>query len=223
MGKINQKLAIQKIKNRFKIIDTEIGKLVENKYYFEKFKKYVDNSKTIDKEQDFLNFIGRNYRLLSLIDVCKQIDEDPNSESLLNLLKDIKNNSSLFTKKWFTASYPNWTQDNFKRFSSKNNKLVSVKKIDEDIKKIKKAIKGQRFGKKRKSVRSLCKYRNKRVAHFDQGKPEINVPLDDLKIAIDLLEEIILKYNSLLNGGCEESRLAGNVDDFLEFEKIFKV
>ena len=93
---------------------------------------------------------------------------------------------------------------------------------DEDIKKIKQAICGLRFGKKRQSVESLKKYRNKRGAHFANDNKKVSVSAEKIFNTIDLLEEITIKYKLLLNQPEGDTLLPSNIDDFIEFDEIFK-
>lgn len=196
---MSQVLSIREIRNRLKIIEGQVSKIVEDKYYFEQFKAYVQKSKTLDKNNDFLSFIAFNSRDLMAINACKQTDEDSRAESLINLLKDIKKNKKLFTIDWFIKKYPKWLRSNgindFKKFSTKNNKIVSCKKIDEDIKNMKKAIVGVR----KNSLKSLKKFRDKRGAHHNKGKVKITATVKDLNDAIDLLERLVLKYRLLID------------------------
>lgn len=230
MGSFMDKMTIRKIKKRFYIIADEISQLVEDKYYFEKYKEYIKKSKNIDKNHDFLIFISVNYQLLAVNNVCKQVNDRKDVESLINLLNEIKNNRNLFTLDWYKKQWKNkavskdfrqkMSEGYFKQFSTQNNNRISCKKINKDIKNIEIAINGKRFGKIRQSIRSLRKYRNKRIAHFDKGKPKINTPVNDLYKAIDLLEKIVLKYQLLIDRSTAEETLLTDHD--IEFEKIFK-
>ncbi|KKQ07923.1 MAG: hypothetical protein US18_C0005G0010 [Parcubacteria group bacterium GW2011_GWB1_36_5] len=219
-------ITIKKIKNRFKIIEYEIYQLVEDKYIFEKYKEYIKNSKNIDKQSECLFWIAKNYQTLSVINICKQVEERNDVESLVNLLKDIKKIKNNFSLNWFLKKSPDLMRDDgendFKQFSIKSNKKISVKKIDEDIKKIKQAICGLRFGKKRQSVESLKKYRNKRGAHFANDNKKVSVSAEKIFNTIDLLEEITIKYKLLLNQPEGDTLLPSNIDDFIEFDEIFK-
>ncbi|MCK5490214.1 MAG: hypothetical protein KAI67_00055 [Candidatus Pacebacteria bacterium] len=230
---MTNRITIGKIKNRFKIIENEISQLVEDQYVFEKYKEYIKNSENVDKGSEFLFWIAKNYQILSVINVCKQVDEDSRSESLVNLLKDIKNNKKLFTLKWYRRQWKpvpiaktnkknsrlKEAEECFKKFAIKNNNLISSQKINKDIKEIKQAICGVRFGKERQSVESLKKYRNKRGAHFASGNKKAIVPMEKLFDAIDLLEKITIKYNLLLN---QAGMNTLNIDDYIELDKIFR-
>lgn len=222
----NNKMTIKKVKNRFKIIENEISQLVEDKYIFEKYKECIEKSKNVDKQNDGLFWIAKNYQILSVINVCKQVDERNDVESLVNLLKDIKKIKSSFSLDWFLKKYSDGMRGNgendFKQFSIKSNKKISVKKIDEDIKKIKQAICGLRFGKKRQSVESLKKYRNKRGAHFANDNKKAIVSAKKIFDTIDLLEKITIKYNLLLNQAGMDTLLSSNIDDYINFNKVFK-
>lgn len=218
------KITIKKIKNRFKIIENEISQIVYDQDVFEKYKEHIKNSKNVDKQDEFLFWIAKNYQILAVINVCKQVDERNDVESLVNLLKDIKKLKSGFSLSWFVQKYPAWMRDNgkndFKQFSIKSNQKISVEKIDKDIKKIKQAICGIRFGKKRQSVESLKKYRNKRGAHFASDNKKAIVPIKKLFDAIKLIEEITIKYNLLLNQAGMNTLLPSGGD--IELNKIFK-
>lgn len=193
-------MTIRKIKNRFKIITNEISQLVEDKYVFEKYKEYIKNSKDIDKQSRFLFWLTKNYQNSSLINVWKQIDERNDVESLVNLLEDIKK-----------------LKNSFSKFLIK----ISKNEINKDIREIKRAICGARFGKKRQSVESLAKYRHKRGAHFANDKKKVIVPVEKLFSAIDLLEKMTIKYNLLLNKFGMDTLLS-DIDNYLEFDKVFK-
>jgi hypothetical protein len=231
---IDNKMTITKLKHSFKIIENEISQLVEDKYIFEEYKKYIESNKNIDKENHFLFWIAKNYQILAVINVCKQVDEDSRSESLVNLLKGIKNNKKSFTLKWYKRQWKpvpiaktnkkisrsREAEKCFKEFAIKSNKLISSQKIDKDIKDIKQAICGVRFGNERQSVESLKKYRNKRVAHFASDNKKAIVPMEKLFDAIDLLEKMTIKYNLLLNQAGMNTLLSSNID--IEFDKIFR-
>ena len=223
---MTNKITIRKIKNRFKIIENEITQLVEDQYVFEKYKEYIKNSKNLDKQNEFLFWLGKNYQILALINVCKQVDKRDDVESLVNLLKNIKELKGSFSLHWFVQKYPVWMRYNgendFKQFSIKSNKKISVKKIDKDIKEIRQAICGVRFGQDRQSIESMKKYRNKRGVHFANDNKKAIVPMKKLFDAIDLLEKITIKYNLLLNQVGMNTLLSSNIDDYIEFNKIFK-
>ena len=173
---------------------------------------------------------------MSVINICKQVDERNDVESLVNLLKAIKNNKDLFVLKWYKKrwepipiartnkkiSRKKEAEEYFKEFSIKNNEVISSQKIDDDIKKIKLAICGLRFGIKRQSISSLLKYRHKRGAHFANDKKRVNVQAEKSDEAINLLEQMILKYNLLINQSGTRTLLSVNIDEFIELEKIFK-
>lgn len=223
---MGNKMTIRKIKNRFKIIKNEISQLVKDKYFFEQYNKYIEDNKNIDKQNKFLFWIAKNYKILSVINVCKQVDARNDVESLVNLLKDIKKLKNSFSLSWFIQKYPVLMRGNgendFKKFTIKNNEKISIKKIDKDIKEIKRAICGARFGKKRQSIESLKRYRNKRGAHLSSDNKKAITSVKKVFDAIDLLEKMTIKYNLLLNQAGMYALLPANIDDYIEFDKVFK-
>ncbi len=212
-----KKFSIKTIKKRFQIINNAVVILVNNKGFFEKFKLWIDNSKTINKDAnyDFLRFIAFNYRNLAAINVCKQIDTIRHSESLVNLLKDIKENNKFFTLRRFIKKYSILHQDTvlaeFKKFSISNNKYVSRLKVQQDINELNKLITGVKKT-RAKRCGGLKKFRNKRGAHWDKGNPGIKATLRDLNDAIAFLEQLVLKYDILINTGGRETLLLSDPD-----------
>lgn len=223
---IKTKLTIKKIKNRLKIIENEIAQLVEDEYVFKKYKAYIENSNDVNKSNGFLFWIAKNYQVLSVINICKQTDKRNDVESLVNLLEDVKKLKNSFSLDWFIKTYPDFMrrngEDDFRRFSIKNNKRLSTQKIDQDIKAIKLAIQGARFGKKRQSISSLLKYRHKRGAHSSNDNKKVNVKTQKIGDAIALLEQMVLKYNLLINQSSMETLLASNIDEYVDLETVFK-
>lgn len=233
--KNNKEITIRKIKNRFKIIENQILILVENRYYFDEYIKFIGNNNAVDKKQDFLRFISDNYKLLAVIEVCNQAVERDDVESLINLLEDIKDYNELFTIDWYKNKKiwkPVYGSDQFGRIhkisrkkeakryfeeftNSANDRFISKEKIEQDIKKIKKAIGSW----KKTEKNSLMMFRHKRSAHFANDSPKINIPVEDLFSAINLLEEMTLKYGRLMDG--YSRLLPAGIE--LEFEKIFKI
>lgn len=222
----NKQITIRKLQNRFKIIENEVSQLVEDKYIFEKYKEYIENSESIYKQSVFLFWIAKNYQILSVINVYKQVDERNDVWSLVNLLKDLKKLQNSFSLNWFVQKYPKWMhthgEDDFKQFSTKSNTKISLKKIDGDIKKIKLAIKGERFGKKRQSIESLAKYRHKRAAHFAKDNKRVIAHVKKIFDAIDLLEEMIIKYKLLLNQAGMDTLLTSDIDCYIKLSEVFR-
>ncbi|HAI74105.1 MAG TPA: hypothetical protein DCS28_00020 [Candidatus Moranbacteria bacterium] len=216
---------IKDIEKRFLIIEENISGIVEKKYIFEKFNEYVKGNKLLD-QNEFIGLVLRNYLDVMVIDVYKwAIDSDSRTINLVALLEDIRKNKNLFSLKWFMLGRKKcFVRKNvFREFSIKDNNRIGCQKIDGDIKKIKQAIKGKIFGKKRFSRNSLVRLRNKRKAHYDKGVFVSKATVDDLRNAVDVLEKMVIKYGGLLNRGEYQDGLsASNIDDYTNFEKIFK-
>ncbi len=212
--------------NDFSKVDEKISDLVESRYFFRSFLDFSKNNKIL-RNSSFMNIALKNYRDLMILEVCKEIDKDDRSLSLFRVLNNLKENSRLFDLNWFISNYPKnmkeFAKRDFKQFSIKNNKKISSKKIDQDLKDLKLLIQGKIFGRKRQSNNSIKKLRNKKIAHRDRKTFVSNATINDLNSAIDFLEKLILKYELLfIQSSCiDNSLLSSNINDFIDFDKIF--
>lgn len=192
---------VTQIKKKFKLIESQVSQLVEEKYKFESLRKYTEKNK-LDKDlifKDFLRFVAFNYRDLALINVCKQGDEDRKAVSLINLLIEVQDITVIG---------------------------LSKAEIETDIRNIRKSIRGRKTKKKLSKRRnatknSLWMYRSKRGAHHDIDPFSTDLTIERLYESVILMEKLVLKYGLLLNHSCPETLLPSNIHEFIQFSKIF--
>ncbi len=166
----------------------------------------------IDRQNQFLYFIGLNYIEAATLGVFRQLDRNRKSQSLLNLLRDVDNNAKLFTFRRFSARYPvsirHTARGEFRKFSIKDGSRIDRRKIRKDIADLKRI------------AMSVVKYRHKVVAHRNRRLVSIRATVNDLYAAIDLLEGLVIKYNLLLTQGGMSTLRADNATP--QLEDIFK-
>lgn len=219
MGKIQipakNTISIRKIKSRHAIIKRAIARIVEDKYIYDKLGEYLKNHGIVGKDPSggLLNFINFNYIDVAIINVCKLAETDSRTESLINLLKDIKDNAGLFKQEWYHD-----TEGEFKNFFNKRTKVVNKTAVESDIKLLRRVI-GKRSKKRYRD--SFMKLRDKKKAHSDREDFQSKKTFNDLTEAINTLETIILKYQSLITGHGQEGLLASNIDDSLRIDRLF--
>lgn len=213
MMKSNIKI-IKKWKKWIDEIIEDVTDLVENRYVFNEIVSICKKNRELSKDNLFWDFLKSNYIASMVSGVCRQVDTDKNTSSFINLLNEIFKNPEAITKKWFAAQYPKnkvgyLGKATFKSRFGRGN-FVDPVKVHSDI------------GKLLYYTWEIKKFRNKKIAHKDKKrKLKINASFTDLNKAIDILEQIALKYNLLLN----QSAYANNTllpTIQYDWKKIFK-
>lgn len=206
--------SIKVLKERFEEVTNAVSRLVEDKYFFLEYKKYLDTHSNIDQSNEFLYFIGLNYVEATTLGIFRQVDRNRRSQSLINILKIILVEHKSFTFSEFSKKYTkvglhtNHAKNDFTQFSLKNGEKISPKKIKSDIVSLLKATK------------PIVKYRNKFVGHRNIRKVSIKTKMNDLYATVDFLEKMVSKYQLLLNQASMPSLLAQN--SYPNLEAIFK-
>lgn len=204
--------SIHTIQRRLSQILNSVSRLVEDKYFFQEYQKFLQASKTLDQQNQFLYFISVNYIEAATLGVFRQVDRNKKSQSLLNLLRSIDANSSLFTLRRFSAKYSGFmhpmAKRDFQQFAVKDGSHIDRMKLRKDIAALKRITK------------PIVKYRHKVVAHRNKRQVSIRGTINDLYIAIDFLEKLVIKYHLLLTQGGMTTLLSSNANPGLQ--SIFK-
>lgn len=161
-----------------------IGGVMENRFLYNRLIEIIKDNPKTDKPNIFLDYIKINYVTTVIVAICRQVDKDHDSVSLLNFLYKIYNNAEKITKEWFASQYKEKAHGD-SDFEENFGKLAYV---DPDIVCF--------------DICNLIRYtgeikklRHKRVAHLDKKKKiEFDLDFSTLNKAIDLIEEIIEKY-----------------------------
>ena len=194
--------SVRTIKRRLIPVMNSVSRLVEDKHFFQEYQSFMQSNTAIDKQSQFLPFIGINYIEAATLGVFREVDRNRRSQSLLNLLREIDANAAQFTYHRFAAKYRGFmrpmAQRDFQQFTVKDGSRIDRRKLKKDIAKLKRV------------TRPIVKYRHKYVAHRNKRPIASPGTINDLYAAIDLLERLVIKYNLLLTQSGMSSLLAGN-------------
>jgi len=137
--------------------------------------------------------------------VCRQVDLDTRSSSLINLLNKLiqADITIVLTKDWYSSKYhkeddimPGFMEGLGKDYFENNfgpKEFVDPDIIRKDIRKL------------LRDTKKIKKYRNKRIAHRDSNnKLVFDINFNDLNKAIETIRVITSKYYSLLKKGCND-------------------
>jgi len=166
-----------------------IGGVMENRFLYNRLIEIIKDNPKTDKPNIFLDYIKINYVTTVIVAICRQVDKDHDSVSLLNFLYKIYNNAEKITKEWFASQYKEIERGNtdFKK-NFGNLTYIDPCIVCIDICNL------------ICCTREIKKLRNKRVAHLNKKKEiKFDIDFDKLNKAVDLIKEIIIKYYLLLN------------------------
>lgn len=198
---------LKEIENDFIGNDNHVvGGALENRFLFIRLKEIVESNPKINKPNIFLDYIKINYVSTLIVAICRQIDEDQGSISLINLLYEIYDNVEKITKIWFASQYKTIGIEHGKKDFEEN--FGNLEYIDPGI--VYADIGNLLF-----YTKEIKKFRNKRVAHLDRNKKiKFDIDFNALNQSIDLIEEIIEKYYLLLTQSGMNGLLPVNTLDF---------
>jgi hypothetical protein len=131
--------------------------------------------------------------------IRRQVRRDKDSVSLIELAEDIKKNSELITKEFYSSLYvirkPEKEREEWKRMGERDfvsqfggalGDRLDPQIIDQDIQRLKKVADGS------------ASFTDKRLAHLDKNEPT-NIPMySEIESWCDELNEILRKYLLLL-------------------------
>lgn len=183
-----------------------VGGALENRFLFNRLLEIIKTNPRVDKPNIFLDYIKINYVTAIIMAICRQVDEDPKSVSLINLLHEIYDNAEKITKKWFASHY------------QKAGTALGKKDFEENfgyLEHIDPSVVYADIGNLIFYTKDIKKFRNKRVAHRDKNKNiKFDIDFDTLNNAIDLIEKLIKKYYLLLTQSGIPQLLPDNLLDF---------
>jgi len=196
--KVQSELIIQ-LRKSFEPIEAEVIKAMGNRSVFQEIIEISKNNKKVNKSNSFWDFIKEGYVALMVSAVCRQIDTDTRSSSLINFLNRLLDPAvaQRLTKDWYSKQYhkdhdiyPGFMQglgraDFEEYFGSKDF-------IDRDI------VRAD-INKLAKKTKKIKRFRNKRIAHRDKRNNLVfDVNFEDLDGAIETIRGITSKYYLLL-------------------------
>jgi len=218
----SNKKIIRRWKKLLEEVIKDVTNLVEIRYVFNEIVSICKNNEELKKGNIFWEIFRINYVSSVILNICRQIDTDSDSLSLINLLNKIIRNPRVITKKWFASQYQRNKTGEFKKMMFDKGKADFENHFGKRNF-IRKSIVSSDISKIRRYTRIIKKFRNKRVAHIDKNlKLKFNINFNDLDKAINILEKITLKYNLLLNHSAyADNTLLPTIQ--YDWKKIFKL
>ena len=176
--------------------------MMENHSIFQEIVGFSKNNSKINVGNSFWDFLKESYVALMVSAVCRQVDSDSRSSSLINFLNKIlqADVTVLITKKWYADQYhreddimPGFMEgvgrDHFEENFGKED-FIDPTIIRKDLDRL------------IQNTKKIKKFRNKRIAHRDKNNNlKFDINFNDLDQAIETVRELASKYSSLLKQG----------------------
>lgn len=192
---------IEKIQKWQKILESQLNEMtdvLERRFIFQETKGIVEANPDIQQSNIFYDYFRINYIYAQIIQLSRMLDQDPRTESLLNLLSDIENNPDVFKRNW---------RDEINKLVASPNTLqtfgntLEEKTLNPDVLTEDKCKLLCRFA-------PIKKYRDREIAHRQSHGQKPNLSFEKLDEFIDLVHKRILVYACFLHGsGYPESGL----------------
>lgn len=201
--------------SELKVIRVEVsGLLLSAKIFWEVQKLLAANPRALSHRL-FNDWMASNYFAATAIGIRRQLDKDPRSVSLRNLLMKIKvtleDSQELISRSEFLGNcQPEERSDRNTRFS----RLVGIQARRVDFAYVNQDI--ERLIEIDEKI--IGKYISKRIAHRDAEEIERR-KYGDLDKCLEVLEEITDRYLSLVNG--EESAVSPELSS--DWKSVFRI
>lgn len=192
-SKQEQDAKFKKWEGWLKTIHEDIRELLVRKYIFNEVQDIIKSNPKIHKPSSFYDWLSIVHSVDISIGIRRQLDADKKSVSFTRLLTAIIEEPDILSRERFVKLYPDeeYRQDyghkDFDDFSGEGNDYVDPELVKADLKNL------------QESGKDIREFANKRVAHHSQNPP--SKPLTDTKVVacLDLLENLLIKYELLFH------------------------
>ncbi len=170
---------------------SEVQSLILYQSVYQELQAIINKNKDIQKPSVFYDFMFSSYAAWAVMTVRRLVKSQGDSVSFTGLLKDLKQNHALLSRKWFVSLYPEdlkeFAEKDFDRVSGASGlNCIDPTMINNDL---------DQLGTAAKTIEDFA---DKVVAHHDQRKPKKLPTWKDLDSCISLLEKLARKYRLLL-------------------------
>lgn len=162
-------------------------------------KQMVDKNKNLQKHSAFYSVMQMTYSQSALMYIRRQVRRDKDSVSLIELAEDIKKNSDLITRDFYSSLYskrkPDIEREEWKKMGERDfvchfggalGDRLDPQIIEQDIQRLRIVSDGS------------ASFIDMRLAHLDKREPT-NIPMySEIEDWCDELNEILKKYMLLL-------------------------
>jgi hypothetical protein len=192
------KQKIEKWQRWFDIIYNDILTVATYRQVFFELREMVEANAHLRRESLYYTFVSDTYSTYCLAAMRRQVDLDSDAVSLYRLLKDLRENPAVLTRKWYVTAFlenankqrddPTWTRhanSAFNTFAGSGGAVLIVSSLVTDVEVLVAAV-------------AACKaYVDRRIAHRDHRDPESIPTLSDVHGAIETVGNLVKKYHLL--------------------------
>jgi len=172
----------------------EVGELITNRYIYIEIRNIFDKNQKLSRVNDQLFWwIYRNHLYSALMSIRRLYDDDPDSNSLLKLLKIILSNPTILSRQRYVGIFQGGGE--LEEANSMFDKIVGEGKDHIDPKEVLKEIDILKDKKDK-----FEEFINKRIAHQDKSKVTKIPVTQDLDDFIIYSKELTIKYSMLFDG-----------------------
>lgn len=207
---MNKKEIVNLKKGIRKIID-EVIDLSDIEQIFYEVVAITEKNPKVNKNSSYWDFFEKIYISSMILGICRQIDSDKRSLSLINFLTKLRDDNFSFSQLDYLKQYSNKNHalQMWKNYFG-NKKCIGCATIISDIKKLK------------NDTKKIKKYRDKKIAHRDKNnRLKFSLTFNDLRKAVKSIQGTTEKYAGLLNAPDLPSSFYSTFDD--NWQKIFTI
>lgn len=197
---MKQKVQLRRKWRRWlKIIGNDLGWLLTSHDIFEEVQKIIKSNKKIQSPNLFYRWIKDNYAARIAVGIRRLVDPDRKYKraiSLYRLIEDISKHPDAINRKYYISQYHKWMQkegladSDFDIFGNKRDTLISVYKLNNDMKRL------------QRETKRIRTFTNKWIAHYDlKGRIRRMPTFKDVDEALKVVDAIFCKYYLLLTRG----------------------
>jgi hypothetical protein len=201
-----------------KIINGDVVTLHHDRHLFREIMGMIERNPNLPKQSVVYDWIIRQYVVSATMGVRRQVDTRRDVISMERLLLEIENNCKSITRDWFVAQYRTGMADlahrDFDRFAPGGAPHVDPTVVKDDRQCLK------------KTCDNLSRWASNYVAHLNkaialgQSTSPLKATWRELDEAIDLLGELLRKYELLLN---QAGMLAVEPVILEDWQQVFRV
>jgi AbiU2 len=194
----------------FDQIDNDICDLLTNQIMFNQFVEVVRANNEL-ATSPFIEMIWNCYAQTALIGIRRQAEIDSRVVSLGTLLSEITQNSQLLSRERWVARYDKGSQfvghDLFEQHADATGRHIDPSIVSSDLKKLTSGSK------------KVKRYVDEYIAHRDHTAENRLIKFEELDEALDLLGELLVRYDLLLMGRGRVEPVSINYD----WESVFRI
>lgn len=179
-------------KKEIERITNDVTDAIESQFIFKRVAELVGANPKINTDNLFWDHLRASFGAYMVLAIARQVDERTEVVSLLKLLKDIRGNSSILTRDWFSAQYePNLNrqigeQHFIEHFGTGTELEPAI--VEKDIKTLECGTK------------KVEHFRHTRIAHKNADERlVIDLNFSEVEAALKVIEDLVIKYQLLLN------------------------